>query len=76
MVNIKKSTTINAGEGMEEKETSYLLMGIKSIFMKENRTMGHYKLNTEVLKDPAIPLLCRDPEKTIILKDRCTLHSW
>ena len=42
MVSIKKSTTINAGEGMKEKEPSSLLVGMKvSKSMKEKRRKVH-----------------------------------
>ena len=42
MVSIKKSTTINAGEGMEEKEPSSLLVGMKaSKSTKEKRRKVH-----------------------------------
>ena len=42
MVSIKKSTKINAGEGMEEKEPFSLLVGMKvSKSMKENKTKAH-----------------------------------
>ena len=42
MVSIKKSTTINAGKGMEEKEPSSLLVGMKaSKSTKEKRRKVH-----------------------------------
>ena len=42
MVSIKKSTTINSGEGMEEKEPFSLLVGTKvSKCMKEKRRKVH-----------------------------------
>ena len=42
MVSIKKSTTINAGEGLKEKEPSSLLVGMKvSKSMKEKRRKVH-----------------------------------
>ena len=56
---------------MQKKENSYLLMGIKSIFMKENRTVVHYKLNREVLQDPAIPLLGIDPVQFSSVTQSC-----
>ena len=48
MVSTKKST-INAGENIEEKEPSSLLVGIKfSKSTKENRTKSYETLNREV----------------------------
>ena len=41
MVSIKKSTKITAGEGMEEKELSSLLVGIKVSKSTKNRTKAH-----------------------------------
>ena len=66
MAIVKKSTTINAGEGVEKREPSYTVGG-HVCWYNHWKTIRRFprKLNIELLYDPAIPLLGIYPEKII-----------
>ena len=66
MAIMKKSTTINAGEGVEKREPSYTVGG-HVCWYNHWKTIWRFprKLNIELLYDPAIPLLGIYPEKII-----------
>ena len=70
----KKSTTINAGEDVEETEPSYTVGGNVNWDSHYGEEYGSSfkKLKIELLYDPAIQLPGTYPEKTIIQKDTCT----
>ena len=70
----KKSTTINAGEDVEETEPSYTVGGNVNWDSHYGEEYGSSfkKLKRELLYDPAIQLPGTYPEKTIIQKDSCT----
>ena len=53
---IKNPQTINAGEGVERKETSYTVGGNVNCY-STTALRFHKKLKIELLYDPAIPLL-------------------
>ena len=74
MAIIKKSTNVNAGEGVEKREPSYIVGGNVSLYSHYGEQYGGFlkKLKIELAYDPAIPLLGIYPEKTIIQKDTCT----
>ena len=67
----KSLQTTTAGEGVEKKGTSYMLVGIDTATV-ENRMKVPKKLKIDLPCDPAIPPLGTHPEKTIIQKDTCT----
>ena len=67
----KSLQTTNAGEGVEKKGTSYMLVGIDTATV-ENSMEVPKKLKIDLPCDPAIPPLGIHPEKTIIQKDTCT----
>ena len=59
---------------MEKREPSCTVGGNGQLIQPLWRTVWRFlkKLKIEIPYDPAIPLLCIYPEKTIIQKDTCT----
>ena len=75
MAIIKSLQTINAGEGMEKREPSYLHCWWECKLVQPLwRTVWMFlkKLKRELPYDPTVALLGIYPEKTIIQKDTCT----
>ena len=64
----KKSTTMNAGEGVEKREPSYPAVGNINWCTHYGKEYGDSskKLKIELPYDPAIPTLGIYPKKTII----------
>ena len=67
---IKKSTTINAGAGVERREPFYTVGGNANWCPHYGDQYGGYfkRLKTEPAYDPAISLLGMDLEKTLFEK--------
>ena len=67
---LKRVQITNAGEGVEKREPSYTVDGDVSWCSHYGKLYGDSskKLKTELLYDPAIPLLGIYPDKTIIQK--------
>ena len=68
--------TINAGEGMEKRESSYTIGGGCKLVQLLWKTIQRLlkKLKIELPYDPAITLLGIYSNKTIIWKDICTYY--
>ena len=71
---IKKSTTINAGEGVERREPCYTAGGNANRCTHYGSQYGgsFKRLKTELTYDPAIPLLGIYPDKIETQKYTCT----
>ena len=63
----------NAGEGVEKRKPSTLLVGCKLVWPLW-KTVWRFlkKLKIELPYDPAIPLLGIYPDKTILRKNTCS----
>ena len=69
-----KSLQINAGEGVEKRETSYTVGGnVKLLWRTVWKSL---KKNEELPYDPAVPLLCVCLVKTLIKKDAYTTKRY
>ena len=72
----KNLQTMNAGEGMEKREPSYIVGGnVNWCSHYEKAWTFLKKLKTELPDDSAVPLLGLYLEKTINWKDICTQRS-
>ena len=76
MAVIQKSKAINAGEGVEKRESSYTVGGNVNYYSHYGEQCGDSlkKLEIELPYDPAIPLLGTHTEETRIERDTCTVH--
>ena len=73
MAAVKKSTNINAGDGVEKREDSCTVGGnATSTATMENSVEIPQNLEIELPYDPAIPLLGIHIEETRIERDMCT----
>ena len=70
---IKKSTSNNAGWGMEKRGPSYTVGGHVNCYSCYGEKYGGFfkKLKIELPYDPAIPVLAIYPEKNMAGKDAC-----
>ena len=70
----KNLQTINAGDGVEKREPSYTVGGNANQYRHYGEQCVDFlkKLETEVLCNPAIPLLGINTEETRIERDTCT----
>ena len=74
MAMIKNLQTVNAGEGVEKRETSYTVGWEANWYRHYGEQCGDSlkKLEIELPYDPPIPLLGIHPEETRTERDTCT----
>ena len=72
MAMIKNLQTVNAGEGVEKRETSYTVGWKANWYRHYGEQCGDSlkKLEIELPYDPAIPLLGIHPDETIMKETR------
>ena len=71
---IKKSKTINTGEGVQKRKPSYTVGGNANYYSHYEKLWRFLKkLEIELPYDPEIPLLGIHTEETRIERDTCTL---